>query len=61
MDILNSDNLIFDKITYRQNSELLFRVSGERSKSIRIKNTGSANAKEKLLCEFGADAKEIKW
>lgn len=61
VDIINSDKLVFDKITYKENSELLFRVSGDRSKNISISNTSAANAKEKLVCELGADAKEVKW
>ena len=61
VDILNSDNLSFDNITYKDGSELLFRVSGDRIKNIKIKNTNPAQAKEKLLTEFGADVKEIKW
>ncbi len=61
IDILNSDHLSFDKITYKDGSEVLFRISGDRSRTISIKNTNAANAKEKLLVEFGADAKEVKW
>lgn len=61
VDIINSDKLVFDKITYKENSELLFRVCGDRSKNISISNTSAANAKEKLVCELGADAKEVKW
>ena len=61
IDILNSDNLSFDKITYKDGSEVLFRISGDRSKTISIKNTSAANAKEKMLFEFGADAKQVKW
>jgi hypothetical protein len=61
VDILNSDNISFDKITYKDGSEVLFRVSGDRNKNITIKNTNASNAKEKLLLEFGADAKEINW
>ncbi len=61
VDIINSDKLVFDKIMYKENSELLFRVSGDRSKSISISNTNAANSKEKLVCELGADAKEVKW
>lgn len=61
VDILNSDNISFDKITYKDGSEVLFRVSGDRVKNISIKNTNGANAKQKLLTEFGADVKEIKW
>ena len=61
VDILNSDNLSFDKITYKDGSEVLFRVSGDRNKNISIKNTNGANAKEKILFEFGANVKEVKW
>lgn len=61
VDILNSDHLSFDKIAYKDGSEVLFRVSGDRNKNISIKNTNASNAKEKLLLEFGADAKEINW
>ena len=61
IDILNSDNLSFDKITYKDGSEVLFRVSGDRNKNISIKNTNGANAKEKILFEFGANVKEVKW
>ena len=31
IDIVNSDKLVFDKITYKDGAELLFRISGERS------------------------------
>jgi len=61
VDILNSDHLSFDKITYKDGSEVLFRVSGDRVKNITIKNTNGTNAKQKLLNEFGADVKEINW
>jgi polygalacturonase len=61
VDILNSDNISFDKITYKEGSEVLFRVSGDRVKNITIKNTDGANSKQKLLTEFGTDVKEIKW
>ncbi len=61
VDILNSDNITFDKITYKDGSELLFRVSGDRVRNITIKNTNGANAKQKLLNEFGAAVKEVKW
>ena len=61
VDILNSDNISFDKITYKVGSEALFRVSGDRVKNITIKNTDGANSKQKLLTEFGTDVKEIKW
>lgn len=61
VDVTNSDNISFDKITYSENADLLFRISGSRIKNINIKNTGTEKAKEKLLLEFGAESKEIKW
>lgn len=59
IDIVHSDNLIFDKISYKANAELLFRISGERSKNILIKNTDVSNAKEKVLYELGATEKSV--
>ena len=57
IDILQSDKLVFDRIFYNKNPELLFRVSGERSNSITIKNTDTSNAKEKISYELGATGK----
>ncbi len=54
IDVVQSDNLIFDNITYKDGSELLFRISGERSKNISIKNTDASKAKEKVKYELGA-------
>jgi hypothetical protein len=59
VDIVHSDNLIFDKISYKTNAELLFRISGERSKNISIKNTDASNAKEKVVYELGATEKSV--
>ena len=54
IDIVQSDNLLFDNITYKENAELIFRVSGERAKSIKIKNTGTSALMEKIKEDFGA-------
>jgi polygalacturonase len=54
IDIVQSDNLLFDNITYTENAELIFRVSGERAKNIKIKNTGTAALAEKIKEELGA-------
>lgn len=61
VDIINSDNLVFDKLIYKDGSRLLFRAAGDRTKNVQIKNTDASKAKEKLLCELGADAKQINW
>jgi polygalacturonase len=59
VDIIQSDNLVFDNITYKNGAELLFRVNGERSKNISIKNTDASKAKEKITYELGATEKSI--
>jgi len=59
VDVVQSDNLVFDKITYKDGSELLFRVSGDRSKKISIKNTDASKAKEKITYELGATEKSV--
>jgi polygalacturonase len=61
MDVTNSDHILFNTINCRAGSELMLRVSGDRSKNIQIKNTSAGQVKEKLLCELGADKNEIKW
>ena len=59
IDIVQSDKLVFDNITYKNGAELLFRVSGERSGAISIKNTDAAKAKEKISYELGANEKSV--
>jgi polygalacturonase len=59
IDIVQSDKLVFDNITYKDGAELLFRVSGERSGGISIKNTNAARAKEKISYELGANEKSV--
>jgi hypothetical protein len=59
IDIVQSDKLTFDKITYKDGSELLFRISGERSRDINIKNTDASKAKERIAYELGATEKSV--
>lgn len=59
VDIVQSDKLIFDNITYKDGAELLFRVSGDRSNNITIKNTDASKAKEKITYELGATDKSV--
>lgn len=54
VDIVQSDKLLFDNITYKKDAQLLFRINGERSNSIGIKNTDFSKAKEKIKYELGA-------
>lgn len=57
VDVIQSDNLVFDNITYKEGAELLFRISGDRTKDIKVKNTDASKAKEKASFELGAEAK----
>ena len=59
VDIINSDRLTFDKLIYKNNSDLLFRVAGDRTKSINIQNTDASKAKEKIQYEFGASEQNV--
>jgi hypothetical protein len=59
VDIINSDHLTFDKLNYKKDSELLFRVAGDRTKNISIQHTDASKAKEKIQYEFGATAQDV--
>ncbi|WP_315817275.1 hypothetical protein [Paraflavitalea speifideaquila] len=59
VDVLNSDNLSFNKIFYREGADLLFRIGGDRSGKIAITNTDATKAKQKIQYEFGASANSV--
>jgi polygalacturonase len=59
IDVVQSDKLVFDNITYKDGAELLFRISGERSGNINISKTDATKAKEKISYELGASEKSV--
>jgi polygalacturonase len=59
VDIVNSDNINFVNLTYKYGSELLFRIGGDRTSKINIKNTDASKAKQKIQYEFGASEKNV--
>lgn len=59
IDVVQSDKLVFDNITYKDGAELLFRISGERSGNISIQKTDASKAKEKISYELGASEKSV--
>jgi polygalacturonase len=61
IDVVQSDKLVFDNISYKPGAELLFRINGERTNGIEIKNTDASKAKEKITCELGASETNVKW
>jgi polygalacturonase len=54
LDVLNCEEVVFDKLAFPGSSELLFRIGGERTKNISVTNTNISTAKQKSLFEFGA-------
>ncbi len=59
VDVLNSDNISFDRLSYKDGSELLFRIGGDRTSGISIRNTDATKAKQKIQYEFGATEKAV--
>ena len=59
VEIVNSDNIVFDKLAYKDGSSLLFRIGGDRSGKISIKNTDASKAAQKVQYEFGASEKSV--
>lgn len=59
VDVQNSDNLIFNGISYKEGSALLFRIGGDRTQKIGISNTDASKAKQKVQYEFGASEKSV--
>lgn len=59
VDIINSDHLTFDKLQYKADAALLFRVGGDRVQNINIINTDAGKAKQKILYEFGASEQNV--
>lgn len=61
IDILQSDNLVFENIRCTDRPELLFRVSGDRCANIRISKTDGSNAKQKIAFELGATEQSVRF
>jgi polygalacturonase len=59
VDVLNSNNVVFEKLRYKDGAELLFRIGGDRTNGINIRNTNTAGAKQKIQFEFGATEKMV--
>lgn len=59
--ILNSDNISINNLKYKDGSELLAQVQGDRTKNISILNTDVSKAKQKLVAGFGATDAAVSW
>ena len=60
LNIHNSKNIMFDRIGYKDGSDLLLLVTGEKSSKIMLINTDSSKAKKKLETSYGADEKAVE-
>jgi polygalacturonase len=61
IDIIQSDKISFDNIKFKNGSQLLLRVGGEKSKNISVKNTDASKAKEKSKIELGANSIDVNF
>ncbi|MBE9666627.1 glycoside hydrolase family 28 protein [Mucilaginibacter boryungensis] len=57
--IENSSDIKLDGLKYTNNADVLFSVTGDRSKNISVINTDTSKAKEKVTFKAGADSKAI--
>ena len=59
--ILNSDNITIDNLKYKDGTEVLAQVQGDRTKNISILNTDVSKAKQKLVADFGSTDSVVSW
>lgn len=57
----NSNSVKLDGIKYTNGADLLFSVTGERTKDISVSNTDASKAKDKVDFKSGADSKAISF
>lgn len=59
MQVQNSTNVTMDKITYADGRDLLLKVTGDRSKGIRLLNTDDKKAKKNIEFSGNASSKAL--
>ena len=59
--VLNSDNITIDNLKYKDGTEVLAQVQGDRTKEVSILNTDVTKAKQKLVSDFGATDAVVSW
>lgn len=53
--ILNSDNISINNLKFKDSADVLLQVQGERTKDIKLLNSNTAAAKQRLVANFGTD------
>ena len=59
VDIVNSNNISFQKLKYPANTALLFRIGGDRNSNIILSDSDTSSAKKTVVFEFGAKENEF--
>ena len=60
IDISQSDKLIFEKVSFGKNVELPFRINGDRTGDVQIRNTNVNGSKGSISYELGATDKMVR-
>lgn len=60
IDVVQSDHLRFDHISYPAGAALLLRISGDRTGDISLENTDTSKAKQGTTFELGASASVLR-
>lgn len=61
MSIHNSQQITLKKIGYRDNADLLLRITGDKTKGITLSETDASKAKKKVDFDYGAKENVFKW
>jgi Glycosyl hydrolases family 28 len=59
--VLNSDNITFNNLKYKDSADVLAMVQGDRTKAVSILNTDVTKAKQKLKAGFGVTDAVVSW
>lgn len=59
VDVVQSDKLLFEKVTGKEGTVLRFRINGERSSGIVISNSDAVKANTIITFELGATEKSV--
>jgi polygalacturonase len=59
--VLNSDAITFNGLKYKDSAAVLLQVQGEKTNNIKLFNSNTAAAKQKLAAGFGAGEAVVSW
>ena len=59
--VLNSEMVTFNNLKYKDSADVLLLLQGERTKDIKLLNTNTMAAKQRLVANFGAKESIVSW